>query len=270
MLNNNTMGLPFKNGFELAKAMGFGKMYQASKQQQENNVQMESKKTNSLIRITESDLHNMVKESVNKILTELDWKTYMNASRRRKLQGDEFRGKFPHTSLGHERNSFDDKADDLESAAQRAFQMKHGKNGTDHNYEGDSPSFGGRRDWNSKDRGDRDFDVKNAPSKTWDDGLTQTKYRFGKGVPHRNYGEVHDDTLDYFTGSDDDDKTWFRKHTMRYNQDGEKYDPYNSSVGDEISISQDKDYNARQDAMSKDMNDYYTGKSKYTKGKGWK
>ena len=52
-------------------------------------------------------------------------------------------------------------------------------------------------------------------------------------------------------------------------QGGEKYDPYNSSVGDEISISQDKDYNARQDAMSKDMNDYYTGKSKYTKGKGW-
>ena len=72
MLNNNTMGLPFKNGFELAKAMGFGKMYQASKQQQENNVQMESKKTNNnLIRITEQDLHRMVMESVNKILKEV-------------------------------------------------------------------------------------------------------------------------------------------------------------------------------------------------------
>ena len=31
-----------------------------------------------LIRLTESDLHNIVKESVNKILTELDWKTYAN------------------------------------------------------------------------------------------------------------------------------------------------------------------------------------------------
>ena len=33
-----------------------------------------------LIRLTESDLHRIVKESVNKVLTELDWKTYMNAA----------------------------------------------------------------------------------------------------------------------------------------------------------------------------------------------
>ncbi len=38
------MALPFKNGFELAQAMGFGKMYQASKEQNENNIQAESKK----------------------------------------------------------------------------------------------------------------------------------------------------------------------------------------------------------------------------------
>jgi len=59
------MALPFKNGFELAKAMGFGKMYLASKQQEENNVQMESKKP---IRITEKDIHRMVMETVNRIL----------------------------------------------------------------------------------------------------------------------------------------------------------------------------------------------------------
>lgn len=29
-----------------------------------------------LIRLTESDLHKVIKESVNKVLTELDWKTY--------------------------------------------------------------------------------------------------------------------------------------------------------------------------------------------------
>ena len=59
------MGLPFKNGFELAQAMGFGKMYLASKQQEENNIQMESKKP---IRITQKDIHRMVMESVNRIL----------------------------------------------------------------------------------------------------------------------------------------------------------------------------------------------------------
>ena len=64
------MGLPFKNGFELAQAVGFGDMYQASKQQQENNMPMESKQSNkTLIRLTEEDLHNIVKESVKRILS---------------------------------------------------------------------------------------------------------------------------------------------------------------------------------------------------------
>ena len=35
-----------------------------------------------LIRLTESDLHRIVKESVNKVLTELDWKTYANAEKK--------------------------------------------------------------------------------------------------------------------------------------------------------------------------------------------
>ena len=68
------MGLPFKNGFELAQAMGYGKMYQASKQQEENNIQIESKNMNkNLIRLTESDIHNIVKEAVNKILSEIKY-----------------------------------------------------------------------------------------------------------------------------------------------------------------------------------------------------
>ena len=65
------MALPFKNGMELAQAMGFGKMYIASKQEKENEMQMESKKVNNkVIRLTEEDLHNLVKESVQKILSE--------------------------------------------------------------------------------------------------------------------------------------------------------------------------------------------------------
>jgi hypothetical protein len=67
------MGLPFKNGFELAQAMGYGKMYQASKQQEENNIQMESKKINKqIIRITEQDLHKMIRESVESILKNMN------------------------------------------------------------------------------------------------------------------------------------------------------------------------------------------------------
>ena len=39
------------------------------------------------IRLTESDLHRIVKESVNKLLTELDWKTYDSAMRKAAEKG---------------------------------------------------------------------------------------------------------------------------------------------------------------------------------------
>lgn len=60
-----------------------------------------------LIRLTESDLHHIVTESVNKILTELDWKTYMNAARGRQQQGNY------------------DAANNLSGYANAQFQKKH-------------------------------------------------------------------------------------------------------------------------------------------------
>lgn len=46
------------------------------------------------VRLTESQLKNIISESVRQVLTELDWQTYLNASRKRKKQanrlGDEF------------------------------------------------------------------------------------------------------------------------------------------------------------------------------------
>ena len=67
------MALPFKNGFELANAMGYGKMYQASKEQENNIIQNESKNIDKkVIRLTESDLHMLVKESVNNILKQMN------------------------------------------------------------------------------------------------------------------------------------------------------------------------------------------------------
>ena len=38
------------------------------------------------IRLTESELHRLIKESVNNILSELDWKTYANAAKKRYKQ----------------------------------------------------------------------------------------------------------------------------------------------------------------------------------------
>jgi len=65
---------------------------------------------NKLIRLTEGDLHRIVKESVNKVLTELDWKTYANAAKKSKKMG---------------RNAY---AGDFYKAARNAYDSKYGVN----------------------------------------------------------------------------------------------------------------------------------------------
>lgn len=60
------------------------------------------------IRLTESDLHRVIKESVNNILSELDWKTYQNARHEAIKKGDY------------------DKSLNFGSAAQKEFNKKYG------------------------------------------------------------------------------------------------------------------------------------------------
>lgn len=50
--------------------------------------------TKNLIRLTENDLHRIIKESVNNILTELDWRTYANAAKKSRELGDDRERKF--------------------------------------------------------------------------------------------------------------------------------------------------------------------------------
>ena len=42
-----------------------------------------------IVRLTESDLHRIIKESVNNIITEHDWKTKMKYLKGRQRQGHE-------------------------------------------------------------------------------------------------------------------------------------------------------------------------------------
>ena len=63
--------------------------------------------TKKIIRLTEGDLHRIIKESVNNVLTELNWKTYANAANKRAEQGNE------------------KKATDLSNYAMKAFSDEH-------------------------------------------------------------------------------------------------------------------------------------------------
>ena len=53
----------------------------------------------NIIRITESDLHRIIKESVNNIISELDWKTYANAAKRASIKGDTRTSKFRDAAI---------------------------------------------------------------------------------------------------------------------------------------------------------------------------
>ena len=65
----------------IKEAFTYGKGISENKQYK-NNTNMNKKR----IKLTESDLHRIIKESVNKVLTELDWKTYANAAKKAREQ----------------------------------------------------------------------------------------------------------------------------------------------------------------------------------------
>ena len=196
-----------------------------------------------IIRLTEGDLHNIIRKSVNNIIQELDWKTTMNAARKRKEQADNLRGDygkmFPNSRMSSSRNGYDDRSDELEKYSQDSFNRQYNL----------PLEHGDERDgwWNGEEA-----HIKHR--------------RKGSGIPQMNGGYVYDETFDDAVGYGFDGSN-HRKHTTRIDKDGAKYDPYLSTVGNEISKSRNKDYNDTLDNMIDDMDSYYGGRSKYKNGK---
>lgn len=149
-----------------------------------------------VIRMTESDLHQLVKESVNKILTELDWKTYASAAKKRAMQGD------PKGTMH-----------DLSNAATRTLRDSHPTDG--YKYNDEYPSIETHND---------DYQ-----------GHSQVGRVPGLGSYNPYDGTPTDTYVDEF---DKDRESW-------------------------------KTLNRRPDSLQKDMDGYFSGKSKYIKGKGW-
>jgi hypothetical protein len=81
-----------------------------------------------LIRLTESDLHRIVKESVNQILTELDWKTYQNAAKKAHLKAlDDYGGSIGGGEYDHDKyNDYLSRSRRFRKAAEDAFNKEHG------------------------------------------------------------------------------------------------------------------------------------------------
>lgn len=67
--------------------------------------------TRNKVRLTSSQLHNVIKESVRQVLSELDWKTYANAAR--------FHNKLGNPSYGGRKDNFS-------AMSRRDFNEKYG------------------------------------------------------------------------------------------------------------------------------------------------
>ena len=186
-------------------------------------------KNKTIFRLTESELRGFIGESVKKILSELDWRTYASAAQK----NDEWRKEHPEHRANQWNRSYY-----FRNAARDAFDKKHG---LDHQFDEPNSRYGGDKgsiNLNTMD----DFSVTGSRDHDFGDGdphgLRHNVYHMGKKYGKdggygrtRMWDTAHETTPEKFYGS---------------NEMGKKF----------------------RDA-EKDAEDFTSGKSHYVSGKGW-
>lgn len=177
------------------------------------------------IKLTESDLHNIIKESVNHILSELDWRTYQSA-----YEKALDRGRKPSEFRQAATNSFN---------RQNGYGLKNVPygNGSDKNMTPDGSFYGGG----------------NLYTPDGDSFLTKSgKTAYGQNNPEALYNHQEIRSTDSIRGNG--------KRGDAVPQESENYQT--NSFNPLLKYKQMKG--------DKEVRDYFNGKSKYVKGKGWK
>lgn len=139
----------------------------------------------STIKLTESELKGMIEESVKRVLSELDWKTYMNAARKRSKQG--------HSMKSH----------DLASYAKEKFNQQHGYEDDDSRVGWDDLTGVSRRDKNVFNRTYREFIDDDGKHKSmtvggWND---QCDVKRNPNDPNPHLQKAHQEYTDYIDGN---------------------------------------------------------------------
>ena len=198
------------------------------------------------IRLTESDLHRVIRESVSNILTELDWKTYASAAEKsaRRHENDYNGYIYGSRKNGDKRG----RAFDFAKAATDAFNDEFGH--------GDGGEIG---------------DVASPGSYK---GLISTKQPFDpEGI------------IDFNTVSYDDDynpnepynslNNYFKSRRYsarkRYNPSWvqDKYGKETSRESKSFTPKSDDEIPEYEKRGNKEMSDYFNGNYEYKKGNGW-
>ena len=195
--------------------------------------EMTNRMKNNVIRINEDTLRKMITESANRILSELDWRTYASAAKK----GDIWRKEHPN----HRANQWN-RVSDFERAARDEFDKEHG---LENQYDGNE-RYGGEKgviDYNIFATGKKGGDVTGSRVHDFNDkigpfGVTHNVYHMGK----------------------------------RYGKDGgygrtRMWDVAHETTPEEFYGDEEMGKKFRQ--AEKDVEDFNSGKTKYTKGKGW-
>lgn len=188
-----------------------------------------------LVRLTESDLHRIVKESVNRVLTELDWKTYANAARKADERAMDVSGKPENRKIPSYLYSDDDiktysknrkRSEDFTDAAKKSFDSKYGYNDETTKIESD-------RDIIPMLNGVAGYENRGKWRGRWDDIEGEYVGGYEPNIAARFYGKGRPDT--YYNGG-------------LKNQDA--IDAY--------------------DRAKEEMGNYYKDRYAYRKGEGWR
>lgn len=186
------------------------------------------------VRLTESTLRKIVKESVKKILTELDWKTYTNAAEKADERALEIGRKPENRKIASYLYSDDDiktynknrrRSEDFTNAAKKAFDSKYG-------YNDGTTKIESNRDLIPMLNGVAGYENGGKWYGKWDDIEGEYVGGYEPNIGARFWGKGKPDT--YYNGG-------------LKNQDAR--DAYNRA--------------------KEEMGNYYNDKYAYNKGKGW-
>ena len=217
-----------------------------------------------MVRLTESDLHRVIKESVKNILTELDWKTYANASRKwaDELTKNPAHPKRKSSIMGHENSKgthdipTDDRLRNFNSAMQKAFDRDYGFNNT-------RPIDMNKGTYNME------FTFDNIGNQGYYDVIeTETHVPHNKSVVGKTKDGKRTKTIlrdrfnmDSFDGRD---KYPGKRHEARIGFD-KNYDSR-----DAVEPDMDRwDFMRARNKGNQEVLDYVNGNYEYQKGEGW-
>lgn len=160
-----------------------------------------------VIRLTEGDLHKIIKESVNNILSELDWKTYANAGKEASKRGDADywrdkgeKGFGVYNKAANERV----RANRFGKYAQNAFDRDFGyEKGNEYDYNDDYVRVGMGGDFNST----QEFGPHAAGWKRAEGSIMSKRFPYGlsttETTPEEFFGDNTDAIQAYNTAKDE-------------------------------------------------------------------